>query len=91
MERENVTVLTGGRRPEELISDALRMLSACALQHVCPARARQVAGQLEEIAANNSVNPLLRETCEYLLNAWQELTHRFQKQIEEEKFLRNLH
>lgn len=91
MGKENLTVLNGGTKPEELISDALRMLSACALQHVCPGRARQVICQLETIAESASVSPLLRQTCEFLLNAWRESTRRFQKQMEEEEYLRNLH
>jgi len=90
MEQNNLRPLHAGK-PEKLISDALYMLSACALHHVCPGRAKIVVHQLELIAKSQNMDPLLRLTCRQLLDSWENTVRRFAQQIEEERAMGNLH
>ncbi len=90
MEHNTLRALHAGK-PEKLISDALHMLSACALHHVCPGRAKIVVHQLEQIADSQDMEPLLRLTCRQLLDSWENTVRRFAQQIEEERALENLH
>ncbi|MEQ1887709.1 MAG: hypothetical protein ABL951_00860 [Alphaproteobacteria bacterium] len=90
MDSKNVLAIHGGK-PEKLISDALGMLSACALHHVCPGRARIVVHQLELITSSRDIDPLLRLTCQQLLNTWENTLRRFAQEIDEEEALRHIH
>ncbi len=90
MDTETTLSMNGGK-PVQLISEMLIMLSACALHHVCPGRARVVVHQLELITNNRAVDPLLRMTCRQLLDSWENTVRGFAQQVAEEEALQHIH